>query len=575
MTHQPDRLWHRLLEARLSRRAALKGSLAAAGAAMLPLDLRMAVPHRAAPAAGSAVPAALTRPPFRPIRPTTADDVVLPRGYRYTVVRIYGDEIAPGQPFGYNADYIGYFPIDLLEGGRSSVDGLLTVNHEYTNPLLQYGYSGGPKSAQQIRIERESVGLSVFRVQRQRNGRWAFVQDGHNRRVTGYTTCRLTGPVAGTSAVFGATEVTGSVGNCSGGMTPWGTVLSCEENVDEYGAPVTTSFGGGWDNYTKEHHGWVVEVDPFNPNDVPRKHTAMGRFRHENVAVMVSPSGRVVCYMGDDKNDSCVYKFVSEGAYDPRNREANLRLLERGKLYAADFANGKWLLLDYASQKALREATKSDGTPLFRDQADVLADARAAALALKATPVDRPEDIEIHPLTGHVYIALTNNTAHGNFHGQIVRLIETDHNPEALTFDWEFFAVGGPQSGFSSPDNLIFDPYGNLWMVTDISSSRAGKGIYRFHGNNAMFFFATEGPDAGKAYQFASGPVECEMTGPMWTPDGTTLFLAIQHPGEESPSLNELTSHWPNLNGDPLPRPGVIAITGFPGWRGQRSFLPF
>lgn len=575
MTHQPDRLWHRLLEARLSRRAALKGSLAAAGAAALPLDLRMAVPRRAAPVAGNAVPAALTRPPFRPIRPTTADDVVLPRGYRYNVVRIYGDEIAPGQPFGYNADYIGYFPIDLLEGGRSSVDGLLTVNHEYTNPLLQHGYTGGPKSAQQIRIERESVGLSVFRVQRQRDGRWAFVPDGHNRRVTGYTTCRLTGPAAGSSAVFGATEVTGSVGNCSGGMTPWGTVLSCEENVDEYGAPVTTSFGGGWDNYTKEHNGWVVELDPFNPNDVPRKHTAMGRFRHENVAVMVSPSGRVVCYMGDDKNDSCVYKFVTEGAYDPRNREANLRLLERGKLYAADFANGKWLLLDYASQRALREATKSDGSPLFRDQADVLADARAAALALKATPVDRPEDIEIHPLTGHVYIALTNNTAHGNFHGQIVRLIETDHNPEALTFDWEFFAVGGPQSGFSSPDNLIFDPYGNLWMVTDISSSRVGKGIYRFQGNNAMFFFATEGPDAGKAYQFASGPVECEMTGPMWTPDGTTLFLAIQHPGEESPSLNELTSHWPNLNGDPLPRPGVIAITGFPGWRGRRSFLPF
>ena len=243
--------------------------------------------------------------------------------------------------------------------------------------------------------------------------------------------------------------------------------------------------------------------------------------------------------------------------------------MESGKLYAADFQNGKWLLLDYDAQKALQDAVNpaDKSKKLFAGQADVLFDARAAALTIKATPVDRPEDIEIHPLTGHVYVALTNNSLHGNFHGQIVRLIETDNNPEALTFEWDFFAVGGPQSGFSSPDNLIFDPHGNLWMVTDMSSSRAGKGIYAFQGNNSMFFFATEGAAAGKAVQFASGPVECELTGPAWTPDGTTMFLSVQHPGEESPSLDKLTSHWPNLQGDPMPRPGVVAITGFPGWK--------
>ena len=566
-------LWHQLLEARISRRGALKGSLVAGAASLLPLQLEVA---SAQPVAGQqAAQAANTRPPFRPINPTTADDIVLPRGYRYNPVRVYGDEVAPGQAFGYNADYIAYMPIDWLEGGRSSSDGLLWVNHEYNNPLLQHGYTGGPKTAQQIEIERYTVGGSIFRVQRQRNGSWTFVQDGHNRRVTGYTTCRLTGPAAGSPAVMGATEVSGSVGNCSGGVTPWGTVLSCEENVDEYGEPVTVPFGSGWNDFNKAHYGWVVEHDPFNPNDTPRKHTAMGKFRHENVAVMVSPSGRVVGYMGDDKNDSCVYKFVSDGAYDPRNREANLRLLESGKLYAADFGNGKWVLLDYETQSALKSAKKSDGSPLFTSQADVLLDARAAALALRATPVDRPEDLEVHPRTGHVYIALTNNTAHGNFHGQIVRLMETDNNPESLTFDWEFFAVGGPQSGFSSPDNLVFDPYGNLWMVTDISSSRTGKGIYKFQGNNSMFFFPTEGPNAGKAHHFASGPVECELTGPFWTPDGKTLFLAVQHPGEESQSLDKLTSRWPNLNGDPVPRPGVVAITGFPGWRGGNNFLPF
>ena len=572
MPESDKSLWHALLEARVSRRAAIKGGLAAAGATVLPLNLQVASaasesssPRPRARQAGATT--AQLQPPFEPIEPTTADDLVLPRGYRYNPLRIYGDEIAPGQPFGYNADFTAYFPMDGLEGGQSSTDGLLWVNHEYNNALLQHGNTG-PKTPEQIRIERTSVGGSIFRVQRQRDGGWAFAQDPHNRRVTGYTTCRLTGPAAGTPGVRGATEVSGSVGNCSGGVTPWGTVLSCEENVDEYGEPVTVPFGSGWDaTYVRQHNGWVMEVDPYNPSHVPTKHTAMGRFRHENVAMRYSPGKPAVAYMGDDKADSCVYKYVTFGVYDPSNREANLPLLEAGKLYVADFANGKWVRLDYDTQKGLKDAKKADGSPLFLSQADVVLDARAAALALRATPVDRPEDIEVHPRTGHVYIALTNNSNHGNFHGQIVRIIESDNNPESETFDWDFFAVGGPQSGFSSPDNLIFDPYGNLWMVTDISTSRIAKGIYKFQGNNAMFFFNTEGPNAGKAVQFASGPVESELTGPYWTPDGRTLFLSIQHPGEESTSLDKLTSHWPNLQGDPVPRPGVVAITGFPGWR--------
>lgn len=543
----------------------------AAGASALPFSLKAAEtsPESASgdPQRTSAQAATLT-PPFQAIRPSTADDLVLPPGYRYNPVRIYGDEIAPGVPFGYNADHIGYFPIDWLEGGQSSADGILCVNHEYNNPLLQYGYQGGVKLQEHINLEKRTNGISVFRVQRQPNGAWGFAQDGRNRSINSLTICRLTGPVAGTPGVKGATEVIGTAGNCSGGVTPWGTVLSCEENVDEYGLPVTPGgFGAGWDNYVKEHQGWVVEVDPYNPDDVARKHTAMGKFRHENVALRLSKSNHVVAYMGDDAQDSCVYKFVSDGTYDPANRAANMRLLESGKLYAADYQNGKWLLVDYNAQQKLKDAKKSDGTPLFTSQADVLMDAKAAALAIRATPVDRPEDIEVHPLTGHVYIALTNNARHGNFHGQIIRMVEANNDPEAMTFDWDFLAVGGPQSGFSSPDNLVFDPYGNLWMVTDISSSRVASGIYAFQGNNAMFFFNTDGPNVGKAVQFASGPVHCELTGPAWTPDGRTMFLSIQHPGEESPALDKLTSHWPNLLGDPMPRPGVVAITGFPGWR--------
>ncbi len=563
-------LWHQLLEARMTRRGLIKGGLAAAGAAVLPLKLEVATAQKG-PATHSDEPSSRRKPPFDPIRPTTVDDLVLPRGYRYDVLRVYGDEIGAGMPFGYNADFNGYFPIDWLDGGRSSVDGLLWTNHEYPIPLFQHGNITGPKTAEQIRIERMSVGGSIYRVQRGRDGRWKFVADGHNRRVTGFTDCMLTGPVAGTDAVKKATKVSGSVGNCSGGVTPWGTVLTCEENVDDYGAPLEQGgFGYGWDHsYIKEHQGWVTEVDVYNPGSMPLKRTAMGRFRHENVTLRVSPTGKVVGYMGDDRTDACVYKFVSDGYFNPRDRAANMKLLENGKLYAADFGNGKWVLLDYANP-TLQKATGADKTTLlFKNQADVLANAPAAALALRATPMDRPEDLEVHPITGHVYVALTNNANHGNYHGQIVRIVETGNNPEATTFDWDFFAVGGPQSGFSSPDNLVFDPYGNLWMVTDISTSRVGEGIYKFQGNNSMFFFNTEGPNDGKAVHFASGPVECELTGPEWTPDGKTMFLSIQHPGEESPSRWNLTSTWPRHNNDkdPTPLPGVVAITGFPGWK--------
>lgn len=566
-------LWHRLLAARLSRRDVLRSGAMAAGAVLLPLDLAAATTYEVGEA--NRGDPHIT-PPFRPINATIRDDLVLPEGYRYDVLRVYGEEVAPKQPFGYNADFTAFFPIDAPDGGNSSQDGLLWVNHEYVNPMLAYGYrEGNPKTARDILTERMAVGGSVMRVRRGEDGQWRFAADPRNRRMTGLTRCRLTGPVAGSAAINWVTEVIGSVGNCSGGVTPWGTVLSCEENVDAYGlAAEPGGYGLGWTDYESLHQGWVVEVDPYDASFTPLKRTAMGRFRHENVAIRLSGDGRVVAYMGDDKRDSCVYKFVSDRAHIPGDRDNNLRILDSGRLYAADFATGRWLLLDYGAERLLREAQGSDGAPLFSDQADVLLDARAAALAIGATPVDRPEDIEIHPHTGHAYIALTNNFLHGNFHGQIVRLREEENAPEATVFEWDFFAVGGPQSGFSSPDNLIFDPYGNLWMVTDITSSRVGQpqSIYGFQGNNSMFFFATEGPDAGKAVHFASGPVECELTGPYWTPDGKTLFLSVQHPGEESESPDALTSHWPYQDGHSVPRPGVVAITGFPGWRPERSF---
>ena len=345
-------------------------------------------------------------------------------------------------------------------------------------------------------------------------------------------------------------------------MTPWGTALSCEENFQDYAAPGPEGYAWPADPYGKRHYGWVVEVDPFDPASTPRKHTALGRFRHENVAIRVGDDGTVVAYMGDDKADSCVYKFVADRRLGAE-RDDNLGILEAGKLYVADFGNGAWLLVDYAASSKIRDLANPDGTPTYASQIDVLGDTRAAAIAVGGTPVDRPEDIEVNPRDGSVFVALTNNTGHGNFHGQIARLVEDGDDPAATTFSWSLFAVGGPQSGFSSPDNLLFDGDGDLWMVTDISSSRVGKGIYAFQGNNALFFMPTSGKDAGTAYQFASGPVDCEMTGPSWSPDGRTLFLSVQHPGELSTSASSPTSRWPSGSG--VPQPATVAITG--PWR--------
>jgi secreted PhoX family phosphatase len=533
-------------------------------------------------------------PFFRPIEASDADELVLPEGYRYDIVRKWGDEVAPGAPYGYNNDYVAYFPIDALDGGENSEDGLLWVNHEYPDPKWVSEYADPDnetrKTPEQIAAEKASVGGSVFRV-RKEGDRWAFVEDNrYNRRVDATTPMDVTGPATSAEEIRGATEMVGTLANCGGGVTPWNTVLTCEENFQDYygersrraqgddsgdgsqgdaaaaqleQADLSSSyrwFDDPGSAQPPEHYGWVVEVDPFDSDARPRKHTWLGRIRHENAAVRLSESGKVVVYTGHDEEDQCIYKFVSSGTFNPDDREANLDLFADGMLYVADFANGAWNALDF------------EGNPIFRDngfasQADVLVRApEAAALAEEedgdpiGTPMDRCEDIEVAE-DGTVYCALTNNTDHGNFYGQIVKITEVGQNPESEEFAFEVFAAGGPQSGFASPDNLAFDNDGNLWVVTDISSSSLNDGIYRSFKNNGAFVMPGGASGrGGDAYQFASGPTEAELTGPFFTPDGKTLFLAIQHPGEETENVDEPTSRWPD--GD-IPRPTVVAITGF------------
>lgn len=488
---------------------------------------------------------------FKPIDPTDKDDLVLPRGYKYDVVAAYGDVInKKGDTFGFNNDFTLYFPIDKDKRG------LLWVNHEYSSDLFVHGAraANGKYTAAQIQKMLYSQGGSIIEVYRDKEGTWKMdTNSKYARRITGLTPFQLTGPAKGSKAVGGATNVQGTFANCSGGKTLWGTVLSAEENFE------STSKDAGLND---THYGWIVEIDPFDPNFKPRKHTALGRFNHENAAVGLTNDNRVVVYMGDDKKDACVYKFISKNKYVKSRGKGNADLLEEGTLYVANMGSGKWVPLTIEN---VQNAAKGNADLLkkFQTQADVAVHCHEAALLVGGTPTDRPEDVEISPFDKTVFIAHTNNDKHGNFHGHITRFIEGGDDLGALTFDFEIFAAGGKQSGFSAPDNLTFDSLGNLWTVTDMSSSKLNTGIYTHFANNGMFVIPTIGKNTGEAFQFASAPVEAELTGPSFTPNETTLFLSIQHPGEETEDLNNLTSKWPHRKGDTMPRPGVVAITGF------------
>jgi len=504
---------------------------------------------------------------FTPIEPSTKDELLLPQGFKYDVVAAYGDKINPtGDTFGFNADFTLYFPIN-----GSNEHGLLWVNHEYSDDLFVTGFpTNGKYSSEQIKKMLYVQGGSIIEVFRDKDGVWKMDPTSkYARRHTGLTPFELVGPVRGTKAVNNATKVQGTFANCSGGMTLWNTVLSCEENYEE------TAKEAGLDI---THYGWVIEVDPFDHTDkkfVPRKQTALGRFNHENTAMGLAKDGRVVVYMGDDKKDAGVYKFISKGKYDPAKGIENSKLLEEGTLYVANMKKGQWVALTIeAVQKAINNEkfkvpstvsfTKDELKAMFKTQADVLVNVHEAAMILGGTPTDRPEDIEICPFDNTFFVAHTNNDAHGNIHGHITRYFEENNDLGAMNFDFEIFVAGGKNSGFSAPDNLSFDSQGNLWTVTDMSTSRdLTKGPFKPFGNNGLYVIPTTGPNAGEANQFASGPVDCELSGPWFTPDERTLFLAVQHPGSQSKDLKNLTSTWPHRKGDTMPRPGVVAITGF------------
>ena len=249
--------------------------------------------------------------------------------------------------------------------------------------------------------------------------------------------------------------------------------------------------------------------------------------------------------MGDDKRDQHLYKFISE---KPGS-------LERGELFVASLENGKWLSLDINKQPILKEN--------FKNQTEIQIHTRKAAELVGATPLARPEDIQIDPITGNVLVALTNNKPKGNYHGELLKVEAQNNDHSSENFTAETFLAGGEETGFACPDNLLFDKKGNLWFTTDISEKDMEKPHYKNFGNNSLFVVPRSGEYAGKAIRVANAPVDAEFTGPCFNETEDTLFLSVQHPGYTSKVREgKFTSHWPD-GGNTIPRSAVIAVQGF------------
>jgi uncharacterized protein len=593
------------------------------------------------------------------------DKVTVPAGYKWNRLISWGDPLfegmepakpARGAPFTYTRaeqenrfgtynDMIALFPgiwsYPWPETTQSRM--IMCVNHEAVSPFMSAPSAQGVAwSAEPVALEAmySSMGVSVVELAHDGvSGAWAVVKgpapgQGKNRRVTPFSEVIFDGPAAthpwvraacanvaatehvrtGAPKVAGAFKV-GTLQNCAGGYTPWGTYLTAEENINNVfftklaSSPALTAaqaehayafdqtsygYNNGWpmggpdqfdltkSPYAPSLYGWIVEIDPYDPNWVPRKRTAMGRKKNECATIVIAKNTKIVSYMGDDSANQFVYKFVSKRRFDPRNREVNRDLLSEGKLYAARLeadGTGSWIELSLSAANA---APKPAGATAFIDQGDVLVRAREAALRLGATKMDRPEDVQ-SPTDGtfrgqgSVFIMCTgNNSDQGragnaanprrasamgdglerNFQGHIVRIDETRKDHASLTFTWDIFAVAGDPSAekalvttregvvvnasswhngapttlgdrFAMPDNICFDNRGFAWVSTDGTADT-------FPCNDGVYVMPTTGTGPRPVKRFLTVPVGAECCGPFVTADQRNFFCGMQHVGSAS-----------------------------------------
>lgn len=571
-----------------------------------------------------AVPDALKKTfDFEEISHGVDENIHIPKGYVAKTLIRWGDPIKLEAPefnayrqkaddqekqFGFNNDFVGFIPLPLHS--KNPTSGLLCVNHEYPIERMMFSKEYDYLSRREkTEIVLAALGNSIVEINKDHNGSWTYqLNSPFNRRITLRSTkIAIDGPAKGagrmkTKADPLGEEIIGTFQNCAGGITPWGTYLTCEENIN-YGF-------GNYQNADKNHpeikkaerfgiskkadkwyqdferfdltkepneinrFGWVVEIDPLDPLSKPVKHTALGRFKHEGCSVTIDQSGHAVAYMGDDQYFEYIYKFVSKNKYQKAMRKENFSLLSEGTLYAARFYDqGKmeWLPLIYG-KNGLDEKNG------FTSQADVVIDARIAADIVGATPMDRPEDVEIDPITQKIYVSLTNNAKRteinianpltNNLYGHI---IEIDPNKDHLnkTAKWDILLMGERSEEISNvacPDNLAFDSQGRFWVATDQGKDWKEKTGY----SDGLYGVETSGPKRGQAKLFFRSPVGAETTGICFTPDAKNLFLSVQHPSADATenwepfgkksTFDEPATRWPDFRSTIPPRPSVVMI---------------
>lgn len=562
---------------------------------------------------------------FKSVAINTADGISIPEGYMAHVIAAWGEPVGIAgknhafkddasnsaaeqeAQLGMHHDGIHYY---ALEGSKR---GLLAMNHEYVDHGLLFKDGMANWSAEKVRKSQAAHGVSVIEVQ-DIGGQWEVVNPSkYARRITTNTPIELSGPVAGHAMVKTAADpvgklVLGTLNNCASGITPWGTYLTSEENFMVYfsGGDKLTEHERRWGlkkggvGYRWHEHdarfdaaqnpnepnrfGWIVEIDPNNPNATPVKRTAMGRGAHEGATVAVTKDNRAVVYMGEDARFEYIYKFVSRDTIKPGGAAANATLLDHGTLYVAKFnadGKGQWIALTHGQGPL----TAANG---FADQGEVLIKARQASDILGATKMDRPEWIAVDH-QGWVYATLTNNSNRGadkypavdaanpranNTQGNIIRWKE-DGDFQATSFAWNHFIMAGDASlaradakgnikgdMFSCPDGLWVDGRGLMWIQCDMSTSSMGKGDLKNFGNNMMLAADVQ---TGEVRRFLVGPAGCEVTGVTETPDGKTMFVNIQHPGEPSnertnPDTPRAFSNWPDQRPTGRPRSATVVI---------------
>lgn len=518
--------------------------------------------------------------------------------YQYDVLIPWGTSLQPGgasyngnpnsrptaaqqaNQVGIGHDGMWFFP----KNETSNTEGMLCVNHEYgTNPHVLG--KAQPESLEDVRLSQHAHGVAVVAIKKE-SGKWQRVASNNSRRIHLNTTVAFSGPAANSELLKNKANNApqGTLNNCANGYTPWGTYLTCEENFNGYFGvgPAGTwtasdrdsrygvtngGFGYGWEkfdprfdlsnaDYANERNrfGWVVEIDPMNASQTPVKRTALGRFKHEGIAVTVGKGGRAVGYMGDDERFDYCYKFVSQASWRSL-RARNMSPLDHGTLYVAKFnenGTGEWLALNL-SNPALKGK--------FKNQAELLVYTREAADLVGATPMDRPEWTTVGG-NGHIFWAMTNNsrrttTGPGspqapNPDGHILEMVDSDgHTGTRFTWTIPFIASEthgeGDERTFSSPDGLWADPDGRLFIETDGGQKK---------GLNDQLLVAN--PQTGEIRRLFAGPAGCEVTGVAITPDRRTMFINIQHPGDGNPAV----SNFPvATNGVTIPRDATVVLT--------------